>query len=412
MNLKTTCVLLCAILLLAGCRDDDTAPDALPATEYTLMLYGCGGGNLDDALELNLEEALVHGPTERVKMTVQVKFSRSMQDDPELKGTRRWVLGEGEKLEETVMDVALPLYDPDNLADFIRWSREQCPARNYILVLWNHGSGWMPEDDPAYGSRSVVIDDNLGGRGMTIGETVEGVTRSNTRLKMIYHDACLMGLLENYFELASVADYALGASHITPGEGGEYGSLLLSLDGTADFESAVSRYCRTVVAHWNKVSAGEKLDLKLTDLSKLEPVGKVLGKIADHLVANYDEQGAAFDAAGAGSYHFDEDFPYYDVMDYVENLVDCSHDPALFTYASALRAAVDDALPALYTSDALGTQEISFGVTLVNATDWSATYADGSYEALAFDKAVRWSRWLAINRSDVHLSEDPEDDHQ
>ena len=32
--------------------------------------------------------------------------------------------------------------DPEALKDFIQWGIKDYPADHYLLVLWNHGSGW------------------------------------------------------------------------------------------------------------------------------------------------------------------------------------------------------------------------------------------------------------------------------
>lgn len=80
------------VAFLPSCNDDDKGPSKEPRAEYTLMLYGCGGGNLDEYMQLNLDEALLQGANDKVKLTGQIKYSAQYQDDPDLKGTRRFVL--------------------------------------------------------------------------------------------------------------------------------------------------------------------------------------------------------------------------------------------------------------------------------------------------------------------------------
>ncbi len=191
-------------LSLTSCDNDDPVPIPEPdqeMAEYTLMLYGCGGGNLDKAMTNNLSQALLVGTNDKVKMTCQVKFSADYQDNPDLKGTRRFTLEDenedGEIDEVTVLDVSLPLYDPANLSEFIQWSKERCPAQNYILILWNHGGGWHPFYDRPK-TKGVLFDDNLDREGLSLDELIAGVKQSDTHLKMLYYDACLMEMLENY----------------------------------------------------------------------------------------------------------------------------------------------------------------------------------------------------------------------
>lgn len=403
-NLKTFALLTVVFgmtVILPSCNDDDKGPAVEPEAEYTLMLYGCGGGNLDDAMLLNLEEAMLTGANERVKMTVQIKFSAEHQSDPDMKGTQRFILddenGDGEYDEVEILDASLPLYDPDNLADFIRWSKQQRPAKNYILILWNHGNGWYPSTD-APKSRGVLADDNVDGLMMSLDELVEGVKKSDTRLKMVYYDACLMSMLENLCGLTDVADYVMGAAHVTPGLGGDYASLIGNLRMASNLETAMKQYCREVMAHWNIY--GDALDISLTDLSKLAPVTTALRKISEELVDSYADYADAYDQAACSCYRLDSEYPFFDVMDYVQTLAVSSENPQLINLSSELQRAADAAIVCKETSKKLSQQEISWGITLIHDAAWRSEYADGSYAALAFDKASGWSSWLQANKQE------------
>ncbi len=405
-------VLFGVVAFLPSCNDDDKGPSKEPRAEYTLMLYGCGGGNLDEYMQLNLDEALLQGANDKVKLTGQIKYSAQYQDDPDLKGTRRFVLqdenSDGKQDEAVTLDASLPLYDPDNLADFIRWSKEQCPAKNYILILWNHGSGWFPTFD-APKSRAILHDDNVG-MPMSLDELVEGVKKSGTHLKMIYYDACLMGMLENLCGLTDIADYALGAAHETPGLGGNYASLIENLRSGSNLETAMKQYCHEVMALWNVY--GDNNDISLTDLSKLAPVTTVLGKISNELVASYDTNEEEFNTATCACYRLDTSYPYFDIMDYVETLAVNSENARLINLSSELKRAVGAAIVCIETSKALYPQDISWGITLVDNVAWKSLYADGTYEALAFDKATGWSKWLKANKQVPTGNPCSSDDHE
>lgn len=401
-KLKTTVLLfaLCAAaVLLPSCNDDDNGPSNEPQTEYTLMLYGCGGGNLDDFMKLNLQQAVLTGSNDKVKMTGQVKFSAEYQSDPDLKGTRRFILRDEDGDQECdaveMLDASLPLYEPDNLADFIRWSKQQCPAKNYILILWNHGNGWYPvSDNPK--TRGILQDDNADDLMMSLDELVEGVKRSDTHLKMIYYDACLMAMLENLCGLTEVTDYVLGAAHITPGLGGDYASLIENLTLASDLETAIKRYCREVMAHWS-VYPGN-FDISLTDLSRLTPVTTALREISEELVNSYADYDEEYNQATCSCYRLDSSYPFFDVMDYVQTLAVAAENPRLIALASELHRATDAAIVCRETSKKLYPQDISWGITLVNDATWESLYADGAYRTLAFDKASGWSNWLQVNK--------------
>lgn len=92
------CFLLAVCLTFVSCSDDDNneAPVSEPEADYTVMLYGCGGGNLDASLVYNLSQAESYGYTPRVQFTAKVKYSASVQesDEENYGGTRLYTLTE------------------------------------------------------------------------------------------------------------------------------------------------------------------------------------------------------------------------------------------------------------------------------------------------------------------------------
>ena len=73
-------VLLCFVALFASCVEKDYYITEVPEepkdeSTYTIMMYGCGGGNLDLPMVTNIREALLAGASDRVKFTGQIKFS-------------------------------------------------------------------------------------------------------------------------------------------------------------------------------------------------------------------------------------------------------------------------------------------------------------------------------------------------
>ena len=428
-----------------ACSDDDDpikdpivdptpTPEPEPETEnanYTVMLYGCGGGNLDDMMATSLLEALLVDTNDRVRMTGQIKFSAQYQSDPDMQGTIRFLLSDKDSDEEIdyseTLETDLALYDPDNLADFITWSKKMYPADNYILVLWNHGGGWMPNTDMPK-TRAVIFDDTMENQAMSIDELVEGVEKSDTHFKMIYYDACLMGMLENYCSLVDIADYALGAAHTTPGIGGNYTSLLELLATDDDFETIMGKYMSESMSLWSIV--GYAHDFTLIDLSKMGEVTTVLKDVAEELVASYDDYQQVYDAVlsdeNYGVYRYEADYPFFDVVDYVNKLAAYSSNPSLIGYATRLQRAFNEAIVHQELSTTLKTnnQAISLGVTLLQNGMWDnggyqylmwdgsvvdidgevigswGSTGDDTYAQLPFDQATDWSQWLQLNEQE------------
>jgi hypothetical protein len=80
---------------------------------------------------------------------------------------------------------------------------ERYPAENYGLVLWSHGTSWLPA-----GSTLKSFGEDSG-RQMNISELAEILP---VRFDFILFDACLMGAVEVAYELRNQADFIVASS--------------------------------------------------------------------------------------------------------------------------------------------------------------------------------------------------------
>ena len=133
-------------------------------------------------------------------------------------------LYKGGKFTE-VADLPLqPASEPDTLAGFLRFCRDEYPADHNILVLWDHGGGPF-----GYGQDSIF------GQMLSlknIREALSSVYRPNSAkpaFDIIGFDACLMGCLEVTHALEGFASYYCLSEEVIPGDGWDYGPWLQAL---------------------------------------------------------------------------------------------------------------------------------------------------------------------------------------
>lgn len=413
---------------------EEETPDT---STYTIMMYGCGGGNLDSSMVMNIQEALLAGATDRVNFTGQVKFSERYHEEEVLAGTQRFIVGEaGQTWYEPVevLDSDLELYDPQNLTDFINWSKQQRPADEYILILWNHGGAWLPSDDYVDDSRAIIFDDMYDYVGLTISDLVKGVKDSNTKFKMIYFDACLMGMIEVLADLIDCTEYSMSASHVTPGLGGDYNSLIYHLNKSTNFEQSMKEYCRETVSHWEPT--GITLDLMVVNNSKMEPLLNEIGVLSDYLedvakiYASYDEVRdaddanktnlcEAFEIAVTSCYHYDwayyEDgtscYPFFDLLNFVEIIANgntSTYSARFVDISSRINRAFADAIVCKQLTAPIKHYGFTMGVTIVDKSSWVNDGYDYAYDELVFQQKTGWGDWLKINPVTPIGNPDPE----
>lgn len=127
------------------------------SASWTFMVYMAGFNNLTPFALKDLAEMRAVGSTDDVNVAVFVKHQDAA-------GARRVIVrpgGAGETPDE-LGDVDSG--DPQTLLDFIRWAVRTAPAQRYALVVWNHGSGWQPDDlDQLYSE----VRDRTGGTGVS-----------------------------------------------------------------------------------------------------------------------------------------------------------------------------------------------------------------------------------------------------
>lgn len=447
--------LMCFALPLGftACNDDNAPiaeqpsepePKPEPEADYTIMLYGCGGGNLDECLLYNLSQVEGYGYSDKVQFTGMVKFSVPYQKgDMQYRGTRLFSLTPEGMENKRVADADYRLDNPDHLASFIRDAAERMPAKRYVLVFWNHGSEFTPVyDQPcnwsADDSRGVVFDDNtteaVTNSNISIFELEEGLKRSGIHFDLIYFDVCLMGMMENICQIADYTDYTLTASHLTPGIGGHYARLMDKLAQHSEVLPAMQEYVPMTVELWKSMDHGSSCDLALTDTRMLPPVLEQMRNFTDALIEEYNSRQSdpvsmeefdyiqyysiyQFDEAGGGN--------SIDLDHYINHLSNYCLNGTLSAQAYKLSSALKEMQPVRSGYHKDGTlPEFSVGVTWLpaqyyNNERFQLAGADGQvydyldyallYPMLKFHQSTGWGNFLHINKCSFLQEEETAD---
>ncbi len=150
--------------------------------DWTILLYMAGdnGATFQGkygkfSLMAQMTSAGVEDLTEAVGSTDQVavlaQFDTLPSKDPLAKelgtengGAYRLEVRAGQSVRDNIVEIIPETNtgDPAELAKFIVWGMNRCPARHTMLVLWNHGLGWK-DDDIYQKVRSVSRSATRGG---------------------------------------------------------------------------------------------------------------------------------------------------------------------------------------------------------------------------------------------------------
>lgn len=447
--------------------------------DYTVMLYTVGGGNLDNQIETDIKNAAgaIKADNKKVRYLIQYKYSSQAsingisgflpsgkpghvyryEASPNIVNTEKspMLLLKDDYIYGTQSEKA-EFFQPDSIVNFMKYCQKVAPAKNYILVLSDHGGGYAVNDDydkslEKMGTRATCFDDNLAGRGITCKEIRTALEKSGMHLTMLYFDCCLMNNMETLSEVINLTDYVLASGH-TNGGGNHQAFVeeLYNASAGDAFTDAMSRYAKTCAQRNNMIwmlhgaTWARNVDFVLTDMKKFPAILTALRDYVDFAIKNMGgAQAEDFQYAASDCYQYSPGFPLYDLRDYCEKLQANAfgHLPNEWHYYDNLENALQAAQVCHYYSiQSEGYKEItphwlSYNVSLgakgfigstilkkeptkiygynkdgnlatvdisnLNLTvlgkntpwfAWSQTY-----HQLEFDKQTGWSRWLEAN---------------
>jgi len=124
----------------------------------------------------------------------------------------------------------------NELATFGEWTVEHYPADRYMLVIWNHGSGWqgISSDDSSFYHLSTP---EMTSAVTSIAQRINELQPEKEKLDIVDHDACLMAMIEVGYELSDSVEIFLASQELEPGDGMPYDDYLTPLAADPDMET-------------------------------------------------------------------------------------------------------------------------------------------------------------------------------
>ena len=252
------------------------------------------------------------------------------------KKTLRKQLLETEPYGEKNADIT----NPDSLTNFINWAAKNYPAKRYILVMADHGGGYLPHQDLADATssplnserrRGLIYDDGYNRKCFSAKSFARGVRNASVHVDGIVTYLCLMNNLEFLYEVKDVTDYIAGSTYVMWGGGSALYAIADNFAAGQDTETALSNFLDANMDNWDaefyqSTNPNNPLyyDFTLTKTSRLNDLAPVLKEFTDRLVNTYqngtDDQRARIDLCTANAMKVENDDPFYDMGRYIESL--------------------------------------------------------------------------------------------
>ena len=328
--------LFCALamaLTLFSCKKAETEEIVVVKRPKTVLLYMVANNNLSYDAENSISR-LQNGyiPAEEGNLLV---YKHCAGMDPVLLHIKK-----GE--EGTVVADTAYRFPPrvsatkSALTQALNVTQALFPADSYGLILWSHGTGWIP---PLASSSSAAQEVSGSAPQRTFG--LDGKVELEIRdlaqaipykLSFMLMDACFMGGIETAYEVKDSVDYYIGSPAEILTESFPYHKIMQHIFKSTPDYAAV---CKEYYDYYNAKSGAERsATVALMDCSKLAEVAEVAKRVFDQ----YGESIASLDLSLLQPYFRGSSSKYfYDLKDLIDAIADASLSAE---FAAALERAV------------------------------------------------------------------------
>ena len=282
--------------------------------EWTVMFYLCGSdleskngyatGNLEE-----IQSCLTYDTAKRVMGRINTNEESlggvnvvletggckewhaqtvGMEIDPGF--LQRWRFRPDSSLRDDVapfsLEQTLPLAnmaDAPTLADFIRWSAENYPAKKYALVLWDHGGG----------SRTgILVDELFDGDILYLDELQTALRNGGAQLEAVLFDACLMANIETACAVSDSARWMIASEEVVAGKGTAMGDWLQQLYYTPQWDGRrlgrwICDMTQVKYSYEKDEQSRETLTWSVIDLSKIDRLANTFDRFFAHVGESY-----------------------------------------------------------------------------------------------------------------------------
>ena len=429
--------------------------DVPQPAKYTMFVYGNAGGRMDDIIEKGFWETTKKYLTDHnnVRVVCMYKYGKDEPDagNPfkgkyakpgdivwfeltdktdlnKIKEQGLQAIGMGEEAKQ------LKICNPNTMRMFLEFSSLQCPAEDYVMGIWGHGSAFDPfydvpgkyEVQQARATRGVMTDEWVDGEWMDMYEMYDamqaaGIERFNT---LMFHN-CYMGNIETLTQSYNFADYIFASAHALSSNGELMTGFVRGLVETGDpvkagglmFEDSTPVWQNSYLTEDEGIIANG--DYKMIRTDKFQPIVDAAKQLCDRLLALYPTQKEAIDRATKSVYRVDpingvneQNNPFFDIADYAQLLAKETDDAELKAISTALDNAFKEAF--IHYRDVNFSKEhldhYTLSVCLLRQTFYTYDYKtkepqlkvlnnyNEGYEKCDFHKLTGWGKWLNTNQ--------------
>jgi len=216
---------------------------SLARKKWTIMVYMSNRNNLASVTMANIAELESVGSSEN--FNVVIERARVLPKEGEYGPVERLYIQKSvpkEKSQSIVLQSrpGADLGDWKEARDFVDFSKNNFPAEKYLLIIWNHGSGWAsdgkkPIEGTSGKTRGIAFDDVSDNHITTI--ELAALLEAAGGVDVFASDACFMADIAVNTEIAPYTRYIVASQEMTRNFGYDYARILNKFDKNPDMSA-------------------------------------------------------------------------------------------------------------------------------------------------------------------------------
>jgi len=357
--------------------------------DWTIMVYINAKNNLEPFGIKDVNEMEAVGSTSRVNVVVELgRLGSDDGKEPVWKGQRRFLVKKDSDSNKITSPIVMDIPKADmgdyrHLVEFGKWAKQNYPARKYMLVVWNHGSGWNLAKGGPFTPTGISYDDETNNHITTVqlGQALSGLGG----VSVYGSDACLMQMASVDYEIKGSVDIIVGSEQTEPGDGYDYTGFLKQVNASALTPEDVAKAAVQSYRDWY-ARKGEDTTQSALRASALSGLLSQVGEFGSAVMAS--GEGGLLKKAKKEAVYFTES-DNRDLYDLVSIIVKGTKNAAVRTKGTALMSFIEKDLMLVnmptgsYTKNAHG--------LAIYTPQYSYSSA---YDKLAWAKESQWDEFM------------------
>jgi len=377
---------------------DIETPRIRPAVmpEWTIMVFVNGKNNLEEFALKDMNEMEAVGSNAKVNIVTEIgRINGYSSADGNWTGSRRYLVKKDAKPNAITSPVVQTIAKADmgdwkHLVDFAKWAKTSYPAKHYMIIVWNHGAGWVKYPGASMATKGISYDDETRNHISTpqLAQALAGLGG----VDIYASDACLMQMVSVDYEIQKYANYIVGSEETEPGDGYTYDLFLNMVNASNLSPEAVGKAAVNAYSdHYASIKQGSTQSLVKT--SEMTPLAQYMDAFVTAVMAANEKTLVQQAAAATVSFAYPDN---KDLSHFVTNVMATTQNAQVKQAGAALNNHI---AAKVVVHNRTNTFSSYYGTKDYNAAKGIAVYLPAgnynpAYAELQFAKNSKWDEFI------------------